>query len=113
MMIEVRHQGRVGIVRLIGPSQAGDEADLAAAVGSLLEGQGTRLVIDLSGLPFINSSVLGALVRVTAQANIQESRIILAAPSEFVRGLLQTTHLDRFFEVAASVADAVATLAPA
>ena len=50
------------------------------------------------------------LLTLTAQANQRESQVVLAAPSAFVAGVLETTQLDRFFRVNPSVEAAIAGL---
>jgi hypothetical protein len=47
------------------------------------------------------------LVLLVTDANTKNSRVILAAPTSFVDGVFRVSHLDRFFEIAESVADAV------
>ena len=81
--------------------------DFVADLTDLLDGRGARLVLDLGGVPYMNSAGLSALVRVSAQANVQESRVVLANLPPFVAGVLQTTKLDNFFEIRPTVDDAV------
>ncbi len=71
---------------------------------------GSRIVLDLRGLTYINSGGLGLLVQLTARANSQGGRVVVAAPSPFVADVLETTRLNRFFDVAAGTDDAVARL---
>jgi anti-anti-sigma factor len=103
MTIKTQVRNDVKIVHLAGEFGAGDDAAFAEAVTDLLDTHGSRIVVDLSAVPYINSAALGALVRLVAQANVQEGRVLLAAPTPFVTGVLQTTRLDKFFEVAESV----------
>ena len=59
---------------------------------------------------WINSGGLGLLVQLTARANSQGGRVVVSAPSPFVADVLETTRLNRFFDVAANTDDAVARL---
>ena len=68
-----------------------------------------RIVLDLSA-PDLNSAALGDLVRMVGQANVQEARVILAGAPPFIAGLFAATRLDRFFEQAPSVEDAMKRL---
>ena len=110
MSVQIEDQAGVKIVRPQGDLVGDDGGEFVEAVTNLLTGPGTRIVIDLGGVPFVNSTGLSELVRVNSQANIQEARVILADPSPFVAGVLQTTRLDRFFEVCPSTAQAVEKL---
>jgi anti-sigma B factor antagonist len=100
-------QDGVHVLRLDGELVADDDGAFVAAVTDLFTGPGTRVILDLSGVKFLNSTGLGELVRVAAQANIQECRVALAAAPPFVAGVLQTTRLDRFFESYPSAAEAL------
>jgi anti-sigma B factor antagonist len=110
MKASVENKSGVHIVRVVGDKAAGQEHDLIETITPLLDADGVRIVIDLSQLKIINSSDLGALVRVTAQANQRRSRVVLAGPSAFVAGVLETTQLHRFFSVFAGVDAAIAAL---
>lgn len=88
----------------------GDQTDFIDAITNLITAPGIRIVIDLSDVPFMNSTGLSELVRIVAQANIQEARVVLANLSPFVAGVLQTTQLVRFFEIYATTEEALARL---
>ena len=97
-------------MRISGDISGDDQNLLVNRVTDLLGSNGARIVLDLSGVPFINSAGLSDLVRITAQANVQEGRVVLAGASPFVTGLFETTRLNRFFDLSASVDQAVAAL---
>ncbi len=107
MTVAIQEQGEAKIVRVHGELVGEEVDDFVQEVTNLLTGSGVRIVIDLVDVPFINSMGLSALVRVTAQANIQEGQVILVQPSPFVEGVLQTSQLDRFFDIAPSIKDAL------
>jgi anti-sigma B factor antagonist len=110
MTFEIEERGGVRIIPMHGELAGDDSGDFVEAVTNLLGGPGARIVLDLHDVQFMRSDGLGVLVRVTAQANVQEGRIILANPSPFVAGVLSTTRLDRFFEICPTVDDAIKKL---
>lgn len=110
MKVDVEDRSGVHVVRLTGETLEDEDSALVETVTTLLEDRGARIVIDLSAVKFINSTGLGSLVTLTAQANQRESQVVLAAPSAFVAGVLETTQLDRFFRVNPSVEAAIAGL---
>jgi anti-sigma B factor antagonist len=110
MNVEIKDQAGIKVVRLPGDLAGDDGGEFVDAVTNLLTGPGVRIVIDLAAVQFINSTGLSELVRVNSQANIQEARVVLANPSPFVAGVLQTTRLDRFFEVCETTAQALKQL---
>ena len=69
---------------------------------------GTTLVLDLSGAKRVNSAGLSHLVMLASNANTNASRVVLAAPSPFLAVVLNRSKLDQFFEIAATVSEAIA-----
>jgi anti-anti-sigma factor len=73
-----------------------------------LAGQnGTRLILDLSDSPRITSAGLGQLVKLVSDANSHRSRVVLARVTPFVGEVLSVTRLNRFFDVAETLSEAV------
>src|SRR5262245_874143 len=70
--------------------------------------KGTRLIIDLAGSPRINSAGIGNLVALTADANTNESRIVLCNAQTFVSMVISITKLDKFFTIAPNLDAAIA-----
>jgi anti-anti-sigma factor len=110
MTIEVQKRGAVSVVRAAGDLAGKDGGKFLKAVTDLLGFAKARVVLDLSQVPMITSAGLGELVRVTAQANTQGGRVLLAGLTPFVGGVLETTKLNSFFEVCPDVDTAVARL---
>ena len=71
---------------------------------------GTKLVLDLSDAKRINSAGLSHLVMLVTNANTNSSRVVLAACSPFIGGVLNRSKLDQFFEVAETVEEAIERL---
>ncbi len=107
MEIKTSEKNGVSIVTLCGHLTGPGVGSLLRSVNELMERPGAKVVIDLHGVEFIGSAGLGDLVRITAQANTQGGRLVLAAPSPFVLGVLETTRLDKFFEICADVDSAI------
>jgi anti-sigma B factor antagonist len=76
-------------------------ADEVAALGSLgLTEAGVRtLIVRLKGVTFIDSTGLGALVRIRNIALEFDKPLILSEPSERVLKLLEITGLDKVFTI--------------
>ncbi len=65
------------------------------------------VVLQLADVDFVDSSGLGALVRLHASASSTGSRLKLCSPSPMVRKVLQFTNLNRLFEIYDSETEAV------
>ncbi len=81
------------------------------ALGEALSASGSRVIVDLSQVEHVDSAALGNLVALVAQSNTNSCRVILAAPSPYVSGVLEVTRLDTFFEVCDSISEAESRLA--
>ena len=110
MTIVVEDNDARKLVRLSGELTTADD-ELVDLVTDLVHAQNNAIILDLDKITFINSSGLNALIRIVAEANTREQRVIFAAPTAFVDGVFQATKLDRFFEVTPSVDAAFAKLA--
>jgi anti-anti-sigma factor len=78
-----------------------ESADQVAAVGLLhvTDSNVHSLVIDLSGVTFIDSSGIGALVRIRNIGLEFDKHLALRSPSERVSKILKITALDQVFEI--------------
>jgi|GEM_PF-3881093 len=85
-----------------------DEAKLVDHVRETLAGEVTGLVFDLGEVDMITSSGLADLVQIKARCNSLNLPMLLARPTAFVVGVLETTKLAGFFDVHEKIGDAVA-----
>lgn len=69
------------------------------------------VVIELSGCTFLDSSALRTLVRTQRSVTGAGGRLVLAAPSQPARRVLDIATLDRFIPVAATLDEAVTSVA--
>lgn len=79
-----------------------NEAEELAAAASL------PVIVDLAGVPFMDSTGLGVLVGALARAREADRRLILAGATERIVRLLRLTGLDGQFETAPDVETATA-----
>jgi anti-sigma B factor antagonist len=92
------------------------DVDLASAptlrreLRELLEQRGRRVVVDLSGVTYMDSSGIAVLIEGARWAQKAKGRLVLAALAEPVRMVVELAKLDLFFETAASVDAALARL---
>ncbi|HEX9554829.1 MAG TPA: STAS domain-containing protein [Streptosporangiaceae bacterium] len=87
------------------------ELDVAVAVSvvaelSVVAARERDIIVDLTGLEFIDSSGLAALVRVRKHARHAGGDLLLASPQQQVLRLLTLTRLIDVFSVHASVDEA-------
>ncbi|HTU34686.1 MAG TPA: STAS domain-containing protein [Candidatus Acidoferrum sp.] len=68
--------------------------------------QSPVVIVDLSGVPYMDSAGLGAIVGAYVSANRSNRKLVLAGLNERVKALISMTHLGRLFPSYDTVADA-------
>ncbi len=85
-----------------------NSGELRDKILGLLEAGGQRLIVDLSGVSFIDSSGLGALLSGYKNANLRSGLFILAGLQPRVQSMFELTRLHRVFEIFPTIEDALA-----
>jgi anti-anti-sigma factor len=94
-------------------ARLGDDPQFADDMQSLadaLQGRWYDVVLDFSQVTFLNSSNIGALLRLRKRMMDLERRLVLCCVSTNVWGTFIVTGLDKIFDFSADVATALATL---
>jgi len=95
------------VLRLKGRLVAGEEADkLESEVRSQLD-QHLDVVLNLKEITFVDSSGLGAMVRLRVQAQARKLHVVLCEVTQRQRDLLRMTNLEPLFQIYESEAAAV------
>ncbi|MFY9549969.1 MAG: STAS domain-containing protein [Thermoanaerobaculia bacterium] len=100
MDLQTHEDGSVTVLTVTGDLVIGDaEAAFKRTVTRLLEEGHIHLLVDLSGVGFLDSSGLGALVRALTNSQKEggQTKLLRAGPQ--IRKLLQMTKLDSVFEI--------------
>ena len=104
--IETRCDGDRHVVSLTGEINLRSSPALHASLLEIIKGSPNRIILDLSGVSYMDSSGIGTLVEIKRRVDRNKGSLILAALQPRVRGLFQITKLERFFTIAADVAEA-------
>jgi anti-sigma B factor antagonist len=103
----------VEAIRVQGELDLATVGEFEARVARALDGRRRRIMIDLSGCRFIDSSVLAALIQLRAKSgNSDQSRFAVVAGAQPLR-VLRMTGLDQRIPVFETTQDALDGLAPA
>ncbi len=106
LFIDWAAAGQHLVCRPVGAIDAFSVSELRAAVAAIPAG--TSLVMDLSGVPFLDSSGLGALIGAIRRLRQLGGEVAVAAPRPLIARVLHTTGFDRIVAISATVEDAVA-----
>lgn len=93
-----------------GRSSHAQPADINEQLLGMLARESARMVVDLSGLEFLDCAGAGALVAVSRRAMLLGGTLAIAAPRAPVARLLQLTGLDQHFAVFPSSPPALAAV---
>ncbi|MBZ0112348.1 MAG: STAS domain-containing protein [Thermoanaerobaculia bacterium] len=112
MQIEQRSVGDVVILNLVGRFVRGvGDRTFHGAIDELLEGAPTKVLLDLSEVPFIDSSGIGELVAAKRRADEQGTSLKLIRIEERVAKTLRLSMILPLFESFSSEEEALASFA--
>lgn len=110
MPLEVQTRQTEGGVTVVAPSGRLDVAGAPAlkdAMNGLADSGAPRVVIDMEGISFADSTGLGSVIAALKQIRNRQGELRLAAPNQQVRVVLELTTLDRVFPYYATLEDAL------
>jgi anti-sigma B factor antagonist len=96
------------LVEITGEADVTNTEELRRLLDDEVFQQPRTLIIDMSGLRFMDSSALHALLRANRSLDRQGGVLALVSPQPAVAKILRLTTADRLIPVFASVADAAA-----
>jgi anti-sigma B factor antagonist len=99
LTVEVETDGNLPVLIVRGELDAYSAPTLDASVEELIAGGSRRLVIDLEGVGFIDSSGLRSLIRARKQLGDEASALQLRRPQPSTVRLLEITGLTEHFQV--------------
>jgi anti-sigma B factor antagonist len=106
--VTTRQLGDATVLDIVGRIALMDgSAQLRDAIGVLMEQGKKRIVLNLVGVDFVDSSGLGELVRTHASVRSHGGQLKLLNPSKHVHDLLRITKLDRVLEIEPDEASAL------
>jgi len=103
-----RQHGELVVVSLAGEVDADNVVKVRSGLNEAVEAYGPRLVVDLSGLTFIDTTGLGVLVRLLAQVRDRDGSMALVAPDGQVLRRLRRTNLAPLFPIYDTLSQALA-----
>ncbi len=109
MDIEVTQTGGVTLVVPTGDLDMGTADQMKRTLSDLVEKGQSKLVMDLTGVAYVDSSGLGALVAAMKQARAVGGNLKLCGLQEDVRSIFEMTRLIKVMAVHSDRQEAVAS----
>ena len=97
------------IVAIEGKMDTASAPETRQQLRGVILDEGARLVLDLSGVTFVDSMALSVLVSALKLARKEGGDLVLIRPTPPVRSLLAVTRLDRIFLIFEDEESAVAS----
>ena len=110
MTILVTHDGEAGILHIAGDITSGSEPDLVKAYSQASDAGATVIILDFSGLEYMNSGGIGLLVTLLVRAQRAGQRLMAVGLSDHYRQILSLTRLDEAIEIHDDEAAALAAV---
>jgi anti-sigma B factor antagonist len=110
MSLDVQTRQADNGVTVVAPTGRLDVAGAPALKDAIAEASRTtpaRVVIDMEGVSFVDSTGLGSVISALKQLRSSQGELRLAAPNQQVRVVLELTTLDRVFPYYATVEEAL------
>lgn len=99
MSVSVSSYGEAEVVHLPEKLTMSNAAEIKSALNAMLEEGRHRLVVDMAGVNFTDSSGLAVLVALYKGIGAKNGRVVLLSPQASVQSLLELTRLQELFEI--------------
>lgn len=109
MKIRKRTVGTTLVVELEGDLDSRSAPDAGARLCKMMSAE-PRMIVDLTGVPYMSSAGLRTMLLLYRQAQSRDAAVALVGLSNDLRSMMQATGFLDFFVVAASPDDAAAAL---
>ena len=105
---DVRWDGQTAIVDVAGDIDLNRSLDFQKSLLDVLEKGPQRIIVNLSGVPYMDSSGVAALVKLLSRTRKSGSQLCLVGLTKRVQSLFEITRLDVVFTICASEKEAMA-----
>lgn len=106
--LNVRRTGAASVIDIQGEVTAQAESALMEAFAQATHGGARTVVLNFSGLEYMNSSGIGLLVTLLIRANRQKQQLLAVGLSEHYQHIFELTRLNEAIRIYASEAEALA-----
>jgi len=107
MQVKRENVGEAVVVTVEGSVDIYSSPELRAELKGPLGKKTPRLVVDLGGVTFVDSSGLATLIEALQKVKAYEGRMMLCNLSKTVMGVFQLANLDHIFKIKASRQEAL------
>ncbi len=106
----IRWEDRVAIVELEGDFNMVSSKAFQDAASELMDKKPASILVDLAGVPYMDSSGVASLVKLLTQTKRTQTPMALVAVGKRVMSILEITRLDHSFKIFDTQDEALAAL---
>ena len=106
--VAISHQEYPNVLALAGEIDLHVIPIVTASLNEMIATKPKQLVVDLSGVPYIDSAGVAAIIVAMEMVEAYGGKFALAGLHETVRLILETSRLDRIFSIFPNVSTALA-----
>lgn len=106
---DIRKSGDATVVTLSGDVDLHHAPALHSALLEVADSRPRRIIIDLTEVPYMDSSGVGTLVYILRRVNTYQGKMALVGMNSRVRSVFEITKLDQFFTIRDTEAEAMQT----
>jgi anti-anti-sigma factor len=108
--IAVDRVGAAAVVRIAGDVTSASEQDLTAGYQAAVDGGARAVILDFSGMEYMNSGGIGLLVTLLVRAQRSGVQLLATGLSDHYRQILSLTRLDEAIAIHPDEAAALAAV---
>ncbi len=108
MDLDIEKNGETTVLIPHGRVAESEAHQLERELTTLLDDGEAKLVIDMSDVPYVNSSCLGALMMAMKRARQCNGYVRIVGPQPLVRDIFESTKLTKIFSIHETVEEAIA-----
>ena len=108
--VALDRNGAVATIRIAGDVTSASEPELTAGYTRAIDDGARAIILDFSGLEYMNSGGIGLLVTLLVRAQRGGVRLLASGLSDHYREILALTRLDEAIEIHADEGAAVAAV---
>ncbi|MCB1196186.1 STAS domain-containing protein [bacterium] len=95
------------VVSITGKIDIQTSPELKSEVLDIANADIKSILLDFSGVTFINSSGLGGLINLLKEVKKQDAKLAIVNPSSFIVNLFKLTQLDKVFSIYNNIEEAL------
>ncbi len=108
LQVDISERDGVAVLAPKGDVDMSASPNLRASLRPLVAKDKSRLIIDLSGVPYMDSSGVATLVEAMKLVRNHKGSLALCGMNDRVRGIFEIARLDQYFAIHDSIDSAIA-----